>query len=87
MKFRLGGCMERMDFDEIKQKMDEYFKNLGYEVEFGTKDDYKTVIPFRVLDKNKKVVIPEQSKAISEIPNSIYIDSYFSWLKSRLKSG
>ncbi len=75
--------MERMDFDEIKKNIGEYFKKEGYEVQFGSKDEYKNVIPFRVMDKNKKVVVPEQKKWINEILNKADLESYLLLLKSR----
>ena len=82
-----GGYMERMDFDEIKKYIDEYFKNLGYEVEFGTENDYRNVVAFTVLDKNKKVVVPEQKPPFDKISNRADLTNYLLWFNSRIKNG
>ena len=79
--------MERMDFDEIEKYIDEYFKNLGYEVQFGTENDYRNVVAFTVLDKNKRVVVPEQKPPFDKISNRADLTNYLLWFKSRLKNG
>lgn len=80
--------MEGMSFDEIQKRVEEYFKNLGYEVQFNPdKDDYQNVLVFRVINKKKRVVLPEQQRPISQILDGTNLENYLSQLKTRLKSG
>jgi hypothetical protein len=73
--------MERLDYNEIKLEMENYFKNLGYEAIFSDDDDYKNMVAFWVEDNNKRIIIPKCKKSISEISTQRILEQYLQWLK------
>jgi hypothetical protein len=76
----------RMDFEEIKTKIEEHFKKQNLIVQFGEGDDYENAVAFRIIDKNKKVVLPEHKMPISRISEKATLDNYLSWLENQISA-